>query len=222
MLEKELKILIAEDHPIYRQGLVQLVSQEKSNWEFTQASNGTEAIEQFNENAFDVVLLDIEMPNKNGLDVLAELRSKKELHPFSVIMLSTYSNYHFILEASRLGANGYVVKDSSLEELIQAIEMVIEGNEYFHPKLAKTYFPIGLSTLTDKIDDTVELTHQERVIIRMVCLQLTNEQIATQLRISLNTVRRHKQNIAELIGAKTLIGFLSYSLKNELVRLDEL
>jgi DNA-binding NarL/FixJ family response regulator len=130
-----IKILIADDHAIVREGLKQIISQTQDMVVVAEASNGQEAIDRFTRNNIDLVVLDISMPGKNGLDVLCEIRSKRPELP--VLILSMHQEGQYAIRVLKAGASGYLTKESAPDELIKAIRQISHGGKYISPSLAE-------------------------------------------------------------------------------------
>jgi DNA-binding NarL/FixJ family response regulator len=130
-----IKILIADDHAIVREGLKQILSQTPDMVVVAEASNGQEALDKLADNNINLIVLDISMPGKSGLDVLSEIRSKK--HELPVLILSMYPGEQYAARVLKAGASGYLTKDSAPDELISAIRQISQGKKYVSPSLAE-------------------------------------------------------------------------------------
>jgi DNA-binding NarL/FixJ family response regulator len=130
-----IKILIADDHAIVREGLKQILSQTTDMVVVAEASNGQEALDKLAGNNIDLIVLDISMPGKSGLDVLSEIRSKR--HELPVLILSMYPGEQYAARVLKAGASGYLTKDSAPDELIRAVRQILKGEKYISPSLAE-------------------------------------------------------------------------------------
>src|SRR4030065_496050 len=130
-----IKILIADDHAIVREGLKQILSQTPDMVVVAEASNGQEALDKLARNNIDLIVLDISMPGKDGLDVLGEIRSKKPELP--VLILSMYPAEQYAVRVLKAGASGYLTKESAPDELVKAIRQISEGKKYIGPSLGE-------------------------------------------------------------------------------------
>jgi DNA-binding NarL/FixJ family response regulator len=130
-----IKILIADDHAIVREGLKQILSQTPDMVVVAEASNGQEAIDKLARNSIDLIVLDISMPGKDGLDVLSEIMSKRP--QLSVLILSMYPAEQYAVRVLKAGASGYLTKESAPDELVKAIRQISEGKKYISPSLAE-------------------------------------------------------------------------------------
>jgi DNA-binding NarL/FixJ family response regulator len=191
-----IKLLIADDHELIRTGLVSLLS--GSNIEIVaEAANAKEAVKMAEQHKPDVILLDIRMPDGDGLDTLVKLRAKS---PDSrVVMLSTYDNPTYIARAVALGASDYVLKGSKREDLITTIETAAAGES--PSKAGELRRLAGVMKIRQALDDDeVPLTQRETQVLRHVALGLSNKEIGLSLEISVETVKEHVQNILRKIA----------------------
>ncbi len=190
------KLLIADDHELIRTGLRSLLS--GSNIEIVaEAANAKEAVKMAEQHKPDVILLDIRMPDGDGLETIVKLRAKA---PDSrVVMLSTYDNPTYIARAVALGANDYVLKSSNREDLITTIEAAAAGES--PSKAGELRRLAGVMKLRQVLDDDeVPLTQRETQVLRHVALGLSNKEIGLSLEISVETVKEHVQNILRKIA----------------------
>lgn len=191
-----IKLLIADDHEVIRTGLASLLA--GSNIEIVaQAANGKEAVRLAEQHRPDVVLLDIRMPDGDGLATLEKLRAK--VPEVRVVMLSTYDNPTYIARAVALGASDYVLKGSSREDLITTIEAAAAGESPSRAgELRRVAGAMKIRQVID--DDDVPLTQRETQVLRHVALGLSNKEIGRSLEISVETVKEHVQNILRKIA----------------------
>jgi DNA-binding NarL/FixJ family response regulator len=191
-----IKLLIADDHEVIRTGLASLLT--GSNIEIVaQAANGKEAIRLAEQHRPDVILLDIRMPDGDGLATLEKLRAK--VPDSRVVMLSTYDNPTYIARAVALGASDYVLKGSSREDLITTIEAAAAGESPSRAgELRRVAGAMKIRQVID--DDDVPLTQRETQVLRHVALGLSNKEIGRSLEISVETVKEHVQNILRKIA----------------------
>lgn len=191
-----IKLLIADDHEVIRTGLASLLA--GSNVEIVaQAANGKEAVRLAEQHRPDVILLDIRMPDGDGLATLEKLRAK--VPEVRVVMLSTYDNPTYIARAVALGASDYVLKGSSREDLITTIEAAAAGESPSRAgELRRVAGAMKIRQVID--DDDVPLTQRETQVLRHVALGLSNKEIGRSLEISVETVKEHVQNILRKIA----------------------
>lgn len=190
------KLLIADDHEVIRKGLAILLA--GSDMEIVaEAANGTETVKMAEEHNPDVILLDIRMPDGDGLATLEKLRTK--VPDSAVVMLSTYDNPTYVARSVALGASDYVLKGSSREDLITTLEAAAAGESPSRAgELRRVATAMKLRQVID--DDEVPLTQRETQVLRHVALGLSNKEIGRSLEISVETVKEHVQNILRKIA----------------------
>ncbi|MCP3675403.1 MAG: response regulator transcription factor [Gammaproteobacteria bacterium] len=205
-----IKILLVDDHPLFREGLKSRLSMDDEIEVIEEAENGKQAIKVIENGNFDLVLMDINMPEMDGMYVL-ELIKEKDLD-CKVLMLSMHDNKEYILAAMRYGANGYILKDVPGNELIRAIKRVISGKTYFSSEVTE----ILSQELTSEHKDVV--TRREQLVLRLISQGLSNKRIAQELDVSVRTVETHKRNIKKKLGIETTIGLVRYAIDHGLDR----
>jgi two-component system, NarL family, response regulator LiaR len=190
MNQKSIRLLVVDDHPVVRKGLCALLDSESYHIEVIgEASDGAMAVTQAHALRPDVILLDLLMPIKSGLEALAEIRAADP--DVKVLILTSASDRALVLSALKAGANGYILKDSSPDDLTQAIDAVFAGKLILPSDLAqKTLF-----TDPDQPPPPAELTDRELDVLRCLAQGLSNQEIADTLTIGLSTVRSHVRNI---------------------------
>lgn len=207
-MSEKISVVIADDHPIVRQGLRQMIEREHDLEILTECADGGSALKEALTRQPDVVILDIDMPQKNGLEVLQELGEKS--FAGKVILLTVHNEEEFFDEAIRLGANGYLLKDSVIEDIIKAIRTVINGQNFVSPALMTMLLQKRRNTNQKKQTGLEILTPTERQILKLIADYQTNNQIAETLFISPATVKTHRRNICaklELEGNHSLMKF---------------
>lgn len=207
-----MRILIADDHSVVRKGLVQIISEIDDISEIDEAKDGYEALSKVKENDYDLLVLDISMPNKNGLDVLKDLKNLKLKLP--VLVLSTYPEELFAVRAFKSGASGYLNKNSAPEELSNAIKIVMSGAKYISKALAE-------KIASNMGDDANKLPHEklsdrELNIFRLIAEGRTPTEIANELSLSKKTVSAHKSNILVKMNLKSAADITIYAMNNNL------
>lgn len=216
-MEKLISLLLADDHSLLRQGLKQLLELNEGIQVIEQASNGEEALEKAIKCKPDVILLDINMPKINGIEVLRRL---KDIGLESkVIMLTIHDEKEYLLETVKVGADGYVLKDSDSETLIDAIKTVYEGNTYIQPNLAALLvrnYDNNKFNGENKIDS---LTKREYEVISLIAEGLNNKEIAERLFISEKTVKNHVSNIFRKIGVSDRLQAAIFAYKNNIKKI---
>lgn len=208
-----IKIIIADDHPIIRGGLKQMVSME-SDMEFVgEAKNATELLTLLGRQPCDVVVLDISMPGKSGLDVLKEVKS---IQPhLAVLILTMYSENQYALRALKDGAAGYMTKDSAPEHLAKVIRQISAGGKYISPAVAAKLVDY-LGTGTDKPLHE-ELSDREYEVLRKIAAGRTVRQIAEELFLSPNTVSTYRSRLLVKMKLSSTAALIRYAIANHLV-----
>jgi two-component system, NarL family, response regulator NreC len=213
------KILVADDHPIVRKGLRDLLENEPLFQIVGEAGDGLQALELINQKKPDVIIVDMMMPGLNGLEVL---RQAKQLLPKSqVIILSMHSNEAYVAEALKNGASGYILKDSGPVELIQAVNEVIQGRRYLSAAISEEVVNAYIhKTVTSNIDPFTLLTNREREIMQLAAEGYTSQEIAQRLTISRRTVEQHRANLMEKLGLRNHSELIRYAFKRGVLPLD--
>lgn len=206
-----IKIIIADDHPIFRRGLRGVIESEENIEILAEADNGTLALRLIEEFAPDVAVLDLDMPEKDGFEVARAALEKNS--PVEIIFLTMHNNESVFNAALDLGVKGYVIKDSALPEIIDGIRAVARGENYISPQLSTLLIKRAAVSSGNRIknsDRLQSLTHAERRILKLIADEKTSRQIASELFISVRTVDRHRANICDkldLRGTNALIKF---------------
>jgi len=190
VITRQIKILTVDDHPILREGIASIIQGEKDMVVVGEASNGREAIEVFRVKRPDVTLMDLQMPDLNGIDAIATIRQE---HPQArIIVLTTYEGDVLARRALKAGATGYILKDMIRTELLEAIRTVHLGRKYIPQKIA--------AELVDHYAED-DLSEREIEVLREVARGTSNKIIASHLSISEATVKAHMKNILLKLGA---------------------
>lgn len=216
--------MIADDHSMVREGLTQLIELEDDIEVVAQAGDGQEALEQIENTVPDVVLLDINMPKMNGLDVLKKL--KEENHPSRIIILTIHNEVEYLLKAVEIGVNGYVLKDSEADVLVKAIRSVYMGDSYIQPNMATQLYKKmnNQHENEEKLQISKQisrLTKREMQVLKLVTIGLLNKEIAHRLEISEKTVKNHVSNIFKKIEVSDRTQAAVFAIKNRIVDIYE-
>lgn len=210
------KILVVEDHAIVRQGVIRLLQDTLEHpLEFAEACDGNQAVEMVRNQEFDLVLLDISLPDQNGLNVLKLMLQRRSKLP--VVVLSTYPEEQFAVRALRAGAAGYVNKGSGAALLKEAIEKALKGQKYVTPSQTEL--------LVDAISSKREMTPRHENLsdreFQMVCMMTTGKtltEIARELSLSVKTVGTYRSRILEKLHLKTTADIIRYGISNNLTQ----
>lgn len=219
MSDRSIKILIVDDHSLMRQGLKQILEIEEDLEVVGLAVDGEEAIAKCMELKPDIVLMDINMSNMNGIQALRRIKDMGL--DTKVIMLTIHDDREYLFETINIGAEGYVLKDAESSSLIKAIRDVYSGETYIHPSLAsefvKEYKKRGKISLKDNSKD--KLTRREYEVITLIAEGLNNKEIAERLFISEKTVKNHVSNIFKKIGVNDRTQAAIYAFKHNIKKI---
>jgi len=210
-----IQILIADDHAIVRQGLIQILAEESDMAVFGEAANASETLKNVHEQNWDIVILDITLPDRSGLDVLKELKNIRPGLP--VLILSMHPEEQIAVRALKAGAAGYVTKESVPEELVKAIRKVLEGGKYVSPKLAEK-LAVDLELKDESKRSLHEiLSPREYQVMCMITSGKRIKDIAEELYLSVKTVSTHRTRILEKMKMKNNVELTRYAIKNHIV-----
>ncbi len=209
----KIKIVIADDHWMVREGIKQLLELDNTISVIAEANTGEECLCLLEDNEANILLLDINMPDINGLKLLDKINSLNS--SVKVIMLTIHNEPEYMNKAMNHGANGYVLKDSSSEVLKQAIQIVLQGDQYIDPSLLSYYFS-DTNKIYD-IEDSDILTNREIEVLILMSQGLYNKEIAYKLGISEKTVKNHASNIFRKINVSDRTQAAIYAIKNNYV-----
>lgn len=208
-----LKVLVADDHTLIREGLKKILKTAEDISVVLEAENAREVIEQIKKEDLDVVILDISLPGKSGLELLKDL--KKDHPKLPVLILSMHPEDRFATRALKAGASGYVTKESAVEELIKAVRKVVQGKKYVSPGLAeKLAFDLGADAEKPPHEN---LSDREYQILCLIASGKTVRQIAGELFLSKSTVTTYRTRILEKMNMKTDAELIRYALQNQLI-----
>lgn len=209
----KIHVLIADDHAIVRQGLKQILSETEDLFVAGEAGDGAEALNLARQQTWDVFLLDVSMPNRNGIDTLKQL--KKEFPRLPVLILSMHPEEQYAIRALKAGASGYLTKQSAPELLVTAIRQVASGKKYLSPAVAQQ--------LAEAISDNSEKSPHERItdreyqVLVLISTGNTLTQIAEKLSLGVATVSTYRARLLEKMGLKSTAELIRYGLEHGLV-----
>ena len=219
-MEKMITVHIADDHQILIDG-VKAVLDLEPNIEVTGFSlNGMQVVEWFKENQADVLVLDINMPELDGIQVLKRLKGEKN-RP-EIIVLSSYDDVKLVKEVLQMGAKGFVPKKSAGEHIVNAVYKVAEGNQYFTDDIKEKMMQTLLNgqVKNEGSQDGVlisSLTKREVQVLKLVAQQYSTKEIGDELHISESTVETHRKNLMKKVKVKNSVGLAIFALKNEVI-----
>jgi len=216
---KKIKVLLAEDHTIVRQGLSALLRSEPDIEVVGEASDGLEAIEMAKKLNPDVVLMDIAMRHLNGIEATRKI--KKLFPPMKVLVLTMYDNEEWIFQILRAGASGYLIKDSAMMDLISAIRTIHQGDSFLSPSISKKVIDeyIRKAEMGERKGIEDLLSSREREILQLIAEGQSVTKIASCLCISKKTVEAHKTHIMEKLNIHDKVGLIKYAIRMGLIKI---
>ena len=218
-MSESIQVLIADDHPVVRKGLRLLLTSEPGLEMVGEAADGVEAIEAYQHHQPDVLLLDLQMPRKGGLDVIRELH--QTFPKARILVLTSFSEDEKVFSAIKAGAMGYLMKDATPEAIVQSIREVYQGRPSLHPDVAYKLMRELNRPDTDLPPTEEPLTGREVDILRLVAKGLSNQQIADRLVISERTVRTHISHILDKLHLANRTQAALFALRQGFASLDE-
>lgn len=213
-VKDKIEIIIADDHMMIREGLKQLLELDGTMKVIAEANDGEECLNLLNKKIHpDILLLDINMPKKNGIEVLEHIKQNKI--PVKVLILTVHNEVEYLLKAVDIGIDGYLLKDSSYDELKEAIDVVISGNTYIQPSL--------LPALNESMEDyaldkeKIEwLTKRELDVLQLISKGCSNKKISDELKISERTVKNHISHIFRKIDVEDRTQAAVFAIRNKI------
>ena len=212
---KEIRVLLADDHLIIRDGIRYMLKGAKNIKVVAEASSGREVIQYLegNPDTVDVVLMDINMPELNGIEA-TEIITKR-FPEVRVLALTMHAEESYIMSMIKAGALGYILKESSKDELFQAVEKISEGRKYYSNEVSVTM--INSMMEEEKKTYNIEISEREQEVLALIIDGLTNVEIGKSLNISNRTVESHRRNILQKLDVKNTAELVKYAIKNNLV-----
>lgn len=209
------KIIIADDHPIFRKGLVKILEEDVTFNIIGETGDGRESLKMIRELTPDIAVLDIDMPNMTGIDIAREVQ--KEKLKTEIIILTMYKEEEYLNEALDLDVKGFLLKDSISDELLDSLKIVAKGKHYISPEISD--FLIDRKTraqsLLKKSPPIASLTSTEKKILKMISENKTSSQIADEMFVSVRTVQNHRNNICQKLGISGHNKLLQFALENK-------
>lgn len=211
-----IKVMMADDHVLCRQGIKELLINDGNIEVICEASDGEECLRQLEHNMPDILMLDINMPKLNGIEVLKEIKRKK--YPIKVLILTYHDEIDYLVKAFDIGVEGYLIKSSDENELKKAISFIANGRSYIQPSL----IPLLNTKLRTRDTDKTKLdilTNREKEMLVYLAKGMLNKEIAIELKISERTVKNHISNLFKKIDVNDRTQAAVFAIKNELVDL---
>lgn len=215
-----IKVLLVEDHKILRDGLKAALSGNKEIKVIGECEDGNQVLEFLEKNDIDVILMDIKMPIMNGIDTTQLVIEKYPT--VKIIALSMYNEEAYIMKIFKAGASGYVLKNTSISEMIDGIKKVYAGEIFYSLEVANImvskYMNKTIKAKTKNTSITIDdLTKREKEIIKLISNEYTNQEIADKLFISARTVDTHRRNLLQKLGVKNTAGLVKFAMQNEML-----
>jgi two-component system, NarL family, response regulator NreC len=214
---KPIRILLADDHTVMRRGLRLLLESQPEFSVVAEASDGRQAVQQAEETQPDVVVMDIAMPNLSGIE--AAQRIATALPNTSIVILSMHYDEGYVLRALKVGAKGYLLKDSAEGDLIEAIKVVHQGRTFFSPEITRMLVADYVQEIrTRGAEDSYDLlTSREREILQLLAERKSNKEIAQALNLSPYTVETHRKNLHEKLNLHSLAELILYAVRKRII-----
>lgn len=209
-MSEKIRIIIADDHPIVRQGLRRVIEREADLEVVAEASDGETALNNIVFLQPDAIVLDVDMPKMNGFEVLRGMRERET--STRAILLTVHNEEEFFKEAFQLGAQAYVLKDSAIEDVVTAVRAVINGRNYVSQELSRYFFR---EQARDSRPNLPDLTPTEKQILKLIADYKTNKEIGDTLFISPLTVKTHRRNISLKLDIEGNNALMKFALENK-------
>lgn len=218
-MSEKIRLYLADDHQILIDGLVAVLKTNKSFEVVGYSLSGENLVDEVADKNIDILIMDINMPGKDGIDVLKEFNSKG--FSCNVIVFSSFDDIKLIKEVLQLGAKGYLTKQSAGENIIEAINTIYNGEEYYSKSVREKIF---LSFTGRETESTANIqispeaiTDRELEILKLISLEYSGKEISEALFISTNTVETHRKNLIKKLNVKTTVGLVKFALKHNLI-----
>lgn len=220
--DRKINLLIADDHPVFRVGLLNILKTLPFISEIYEASNGVEAINACIKHPIDIVLMDIDMPEMNGVE--ASRKIKVAYPQVDIVVLTMFNQSKHVLDLYDCGVSGYLLKDATLAEISKALNLVKNGEHYYCKAISAVLIK-GLMNRDQVLENIPEhaaepITDREIEILRLVCDQHSSIEIGELLSLSEHTVKRHRQSLMEKTQSKNLAGLVLFAVKNNIISIN--
>jgi len=217
--QTKIKVAVVDDHALFRSGLVSLLNEYDELKVITEACDGKDLMEKLKarQKQPDVILMDIEMPNMNGIEATEQVRQK---YPeIRVLPLTMHNEEEFVVHLMEKGANGFLLKDYGIETIVDAIYSAFETGYYFNDKVSKAMIKklVKGEIVKPVFSRSKVLNERETEIVKMICKELSSREIAAELCLSARTVEGYREKIIEKIGARNIAGIVMYAMKNGII-----
>jgi len=219
MIKKKINIFLVDDHQIVRDGIKSLLLDSSEISIAGEALNGKELMEKLETIKPDVILMDISLPDISGIELTKQVT--QNFPEIKVVILSMYTQEEFITNAIAAGAKGYLPKNTTQQELLNAVKAVCDGKEYYNEAVSKIILENYISNVrkskeVEIANDAETLSSREKQILKLYVEGMSNQQIADKLFISIRTVESHKNHIMQKLGVKSTVELVKYAIRNNI------
>lgn len=204
------KVIVADDHTFVRVGLKELINKDPDLIVVAEAKNGQELLDILANKKCDLVVMDISMPEMDGVETIRELSEK--FKGIKVLILSMLKDYSHFKEVVAHGASGYMVKDDAPDQLVSAIKTILRGKKFISPSVTTMLADRELRSLDEAVPSLEILTKREKQILTMIAKSMPNKNIASKLKISIRTVEHHRANLTDKLGFKDAASLVKYAM----------
>lgn len=215
---EKIRIVLVDDHQMFRDGVKAVLSDEANIEIVGEVGNGNDLYKLLDSVSIDLIITDISMPEISGIEITKHVSEK--FPNIKILILSMHTNEEFITKALSSGANGYLPKDTSMNELLDAINTIYKGDNYYNKTISDTILKSVIDKSKKDSSDNKSLTNREKEIVALVVDGLTNKEIADKLCISIRTVDSHKNNVMQKLHLKSSVELVKYAIKNKIVDID--
>ncbi|HYG50674.1 MAG TPA: response regulator transcription factor [Flavobacteriales bacterium] len=213
---KQITLGIVDDHSLFRKGLISLLDEYEDMKVVLEAGDGLELLEKLKSTRPDVILLDIEMPNMNGIEATKAVR--KKYSDIKILPLTMHSEEQFVVHLMENGANGFLLKDYGIETIVDAIYSAHETDYYFNEKVSKVMIKkLVRGSLVRPVFQGNTLNDREIEIIRLICQELSSKEISQRMCVSIRTIEGIREKILEKTGARNTVGIVIYAVKHNII-----
>ena len=210
-----MRVIVADDHQLVRAGFCRLLSATTSVEIVAEAGDGREVLQQIRRHRPDIVVMDVSMPNLNGIDALVRIKDK--FPAIKVLIVSMHSDEECVVRALRAGASGYIIKDAAVAELELAVRSVAAGGTFLGPSLSRNVVSSYLTGLGDNQSALEQLTSRQREILQLIAEGKSTKEIAFDLGLSTKTIETHRERLMERLNIREVAGLVRYALRAQLV-----
>lgn len=210
------KIILADDHKILREGLKSLIEKDKSFKVVGQAKDGDEVIALVNSTKCDLLVLDLSMPNRDGMQTIAEIKEK--FPQIKILILTMQKDQEHFKLAMSYGASGYVLKEEAYDQLMMAVKVILNDKRFISPKVSNLVADSYVRAIDEAESSSLEiLTKRELQILKLIAGGAANKTIAAKLKLSIRTVETHRANLSNKLGIKNTAGLVKYAISKGLI-----